>query len=440
VIILMKKQLPKIGAALAFALLLGVNSTSHADDSDGDSLWKRNRLTGDWGGVRTKLEDHGVNLTIKGSMFNQNVTSGGVNSGSWQTGFKGDVWANVDAKKAFNSWDGLSFSLHVEGRTGNDVLNESGPFVFPNGPLMYPLPDSYSGVDITGATVNQSLFGGKAAVTAGKLHAFDLLNGFFPNIVDSGLSGFMNANSLMSITSWGRWLTLSQYGAAAWTLEPKFGAQTGILFTGGANVTDTWSFDDSWDGGTGILAFHRFIYTIDDKPGYFFIGVGGSTQDYPVLDPTDWTDFPGEGEPTPGKESNPWEVAFYLYQKVWQAPGNDKRFAQVFMGGSVGDDEVSFSDWDVFASVQTYGFFPSRPRDRIGVAGHYAHLSDNFTSLANLASPGSQLRDNYWTFEAFYNYQVTPWLHVSPSIQYAGNGIKGDDNAVIIGSRMVIDF
>jgi carbohydrate-selective porin OprB len=104
---------------------------------------------------------------------------------------------------------------------------------------------------------------------------------------------------------------------------------------------------------------------------------------------------------------------------------------------------VSFSDWDVFASVQTFGLSSSRPHDRMGIAGSYYHLSDGFTNAVNLvgrATAGPQLRDNYWTLEAFYNFQVTPWLHVSPNIQYLGPERKGSDNAVVIGSRLVIDF
>jgi porin len=401
-------------------------------------VWERDKLTGDWGGLRSDLSKHGIDFIIKGSMFNQKVTTGGMETSSWQTGYKGDIWASIDMKKLFGTWDGLSLSVHIESRTGEDISGEAGSLVFPSAALLYPLPDDFCGTRITGITVNQTLFGGKAAVLAGKLHAFDLLNGFFPNIIDSGLGGFMNANSFLSITSWGRWLTLSQYGAAAWTIEPTFGAQTGILFTGGANTTDEWSLDDSWDGGTGILGFHRFILSIDDKPGYLFIGVGGSTQDYPRLDESDFAVYPGEGVESTN-DGKPWEVALYLYQIIWQDDGNKNRFIQTFMGGSFGDDNVSFSDYDIFASIQSFGLFCSRPDDRIGLAASYYHLSNGFTRLVNDVSPDG-LRNSYWTLETFYNFQVTPWLHLSPNIQYTKAPNKGTHNAFIVGSRLVIDF
>jgi hypothetical protein len=46
----------------------------------------------------------------------------------------------------------------------------------------------------------------------------------------------------------------------------------------------------------------------------------------------------------------------------------------------------------------------------------------------------------FWTFAAFYNIQINPWLHLTLSIQYAQNQNKNDDPAVIPGVRLVTDF
>lgn len=410
-----------------------------AAESTGDSIWTREHLFGDWGGLRTKLGEHGVGIDIKSSQFYQDVTSGGVDSGnSGEYGRKLDLWVNVDAQKLFNSWEGLSFSMHVENREGKDVLADAGSLVLPNAPLMYPLPGEYDGTDVTGFTVNQTLFGGKAAALAGKLNAFDLLNGFFPHVVDSGLEGFQNANSFMSMLSWGRYLTLSQYGAGAWTIGSKFGAQTGFIVAGGGNTTTTWDTSDSFDGGSSIMGFHRFIHEFDDKPGYVYLAAGGSTKDYPKTDPVDWTFSPAEGIQSEA-DGKPWDVALYFYQVVWEAtPGNDKRFVNIFTGGSFGDDKVSFADWDVFFNIQAFGLLDSRPNDRMGFAAHYYHLADGFVDLVNTAGGG--LHDEVWTTEAYYNVQLTPWLHLTPNFQYVQNEQSDDDPAVIIGTRLVVDL
>jgi carbohydrate-selective porin OprB len=54
-------------------------------------------------------------------------------------------------------------------------------------------------------------------------------------------------------------------------------------------------------------------------------------------------------------------------------------------------------------------------------------------------SPVAELRDLYG-FEVYYNYEVTPWMHVSADLQLVENENKGDDLAVIPGARLVIDF
>ena len=41
------------------------------------------------------------------------------------------------------------------------------------------------------------------------------------------------------------------------------------MVIGQENLTTDWgSWDDSFGDGAGILLFHRFMFEIDDKPGY----------------------------------------------------------------------------------------------------------------------------------------------------------------------------
>jgi porin len=409
-----------------------------AEDSKtwAEDIWTRDKLTGDWWGARTYLSDHGINFNLRLSQFYQGVTSGGAKRTSEYGGIM-DYIVTVDGHK-LGLWKGLGFFGHATSRWGNDILADAGAFVLPNAALMYPLPGDFSGTRITGGWVSQELFKGEAQVLAGKLNSFDLLQGMFPNVVDYGLDGFMNANSFLSVLPWGRWLTLSQYGAAGWTIKDGM-PSTGVIVVGQENVTDDWgSWDDSFGDGVGILAFHRFLFKIDDKPGYLYIGGGGSTKDYPSLDPVDWTVIPGEGL-VDTEEKKAWGVAAYWYQDFWRKEGNDKRFAHFFVGGSVADNNPSFSNYDVFAAVQAFGLSDARPHDRMGIAYHYNHMANDYVDLVN-SIPGVNMRDNFWTFEVYYNYQINPWLHLTPNFQYAQNENDDDDPAVILGVRLVIDL
>jgi carbohydrate-selective porin OprB len=425
---------------IALVLVLAATGVpSFAEQSAGDSIWTRDKLTGDWGGLRTDLsKDHGVDLEVRYSSHYQNVISGGVDTGHAYAN-KIDSWLNVDMNKLFGTWEGLYISAHMETRHGSDVLGDAGSFTLPNANLMYPLPGDYHGNDVTSLMVTQMLFDGKAAVLGGKLGSFDLLQGMFPNVTDFGLDGFMNANSMMSILSWGRWLTLSQYGAGAWTIKDGM-PSTGVIVTGATNTTTTWSATGAFSDGFGMLLFHRFLYDIDGKKGYVYVGAGGSTVHYPSLDPNDLHGTGNPADPVDTDKKKPWGLAVYVSQILWQAEkDDDKRRVHLFAGGSIADDNPSFSDWDVFASVQTYGLFASRPKDRMGIAGHYYHFADDYVDLVNLI-PGENLADNSWTTELFYNYEINQWLHLTPNLQYVQNEQSDDDPAVILGTRLVVDF
>jgi carbohydrate-selective porin OprB len=216
---------------------------------------------------------------------------------------------------------------------------------------------------------------------------------------------------------------------------------TGFIVAGHDNTSTTWDMNDSFSDGVGIMLFHRFVYNTE-KLGYLYVGGGGSTKDYPSTDPVDWGINPGAGLAVE-KEKNPLDVAAYLYQVLWQEsddkPSGTGRRLQLFAGGTIGDDNPSFSDWDVFANLQVFGPFESRPNDRAGVAAHYYHFADDFVELVS-SLPDTNLKDNQWSTELYYNYEVNPWLHVSPNFQYAQNENTADDPAVIVGVRLVVDL
>jgi porin len=410
-----------------------------------EDIWTRDKLTGEWGELRTDLTKHGIDIDLRLSQYWQGVTSGGRDEND-EYGGTMDYQFNLDGPKLFGSWDGFSVNVHVRSRWGDDINAEAGELVIPNTGLMMPAPGNYHDTDITGLIASQYLpfNGGLANITVGKLDVVDTVNGFFP-LLGKGQEGFMNINSTVSALPWfGAVRGLSLYGAVGVTINQDYGMpQSGIIVTGTENVSTTNgqladSFEDVW-----LAAFHRFFWRIDNKPGYLMLFAGTSTADQVTNIELDHVKIPGAPGteyivPTvEGDEKKPWDVAAYYHQDIWQADGDPSRRAYLKIGGAAGPDEPQFSQYNAFGHVEFIGLMDSRPHDRMGAGMWWNSLSDNYKDL--VSPPLPDLQDLYG-FEVYYNYQIIPSVHLTADVQYVQNEWKDDDMAVIVGSRLVIDF
>jgi porin len=400
-------------------------------------VWDRDLFTGDWQGWRTQLHEHGIDLGLRLSQYGQGVASGGVDQNG-EYGGTMDYRLNVDLKKLFGLWDGLSVSMHARSRFGKDVSADAGAFALENAGLIMQLPGDYNGTDITGLLLNQTfpLYAGhEGLLSLGKIDIIDAVTLFFPG-VDYGQQGFWNVNALVTALPWfGAVNGLSLYGGWLASINEEYGmGESAILVTGTQNVTTTWSVDNN--EGVWIAAFHRFFWSLDDKTGYFMVFAGGSTRDQASNDPHDHIFIPGQGIVSTEKKK-PWDIAAYIYQVFWQAKDDPNRKATILIGGTGGPDNPQFAQWNFFTSVEAYGPMASRPGDRMGVSGWVSGLSGNFRDLV---SPVAAIRDYTWGVELYYNVEINKWLHLSPDLQFVKNENTGDDLAVIPGIRLVMDF
>ena len=401
-------------------------------------VWTRDKLTGDWRGLRTDLHDHGIDFGLTLSQFYQAVASGGVDKNGEYGGVV-DYRLNVDGKKLFGLWEGVSLQLHAATRFGEDVSGDAGAFALANTAMLYPLPGDYHDTKISALTITQSLFDGRADVFAGKLNTIDLVSALFPH-VGGGLEGFWNVNALVTALPWFRFINLSEWGGGAWTIDPdRKMIQHGFLVLGQENVSDTnlSRVKSSFDDGVAIVGWLRFFYEVCDLPGYFFVFGGGSTKKYKSQDPSDWHFVPGEGLANDNSKKEPWDIAWYFYQDFWQAKKNPDRHASIFFGASTGNDDPNFSQSNAFLAVEAFGPMASRAQDRMGVSGWYSTISDDYKDLTD--DIGIPLRDT-WGFELYYNVEINKWLHLTPDLQLIENQNEGDNFAIIPGMRLVTDF
>jgi porin len=390
-------------------------------------------LFGDLFGPKSCLAEHGIMTDFIFGQYYQGVTTGG-NEQTGAYGGKVDMYFNV-LGKALGLNDGFALTVHAETRYGSDISEEAGSLTTPNAPMLWPLPGDYHGTNITGLMISQQLLDGNLGLVAGKLNTLDLVQGLFPDI-GSGRESFFNVHGLVTALPWFRWVNLSEWGAGLWTYDKEAGGQIahGFIVLGLNNVSTNWDFGPSFDGGVGMLGWLRFFHEINGKPGYLMAAVGGSTRGYNSLDRQDFLIIPGESLVSTSQKQ-PWDVGGYANQTIWQDRCNKARRISVTFGGTIADDNPSFSNWNAFGKIEGFGLKESRPGDRMGFAGWYNGISDDVIDLA--ATVGFQARDN-WGLETYYNAEVTPWFHLTGDLQVLQNSTSTTDTSLVLGTRAII--
>ena len=117
----MKKVILVLLASLS-AVFAG-SSSSEEISNDADPWWKWDYATGDWLGVRTKLEDKGVEISGGYTAEVWGNTTGGLKTGAVYTGLL-DFGATLDLEKLVG-WKGASVStrwLWLSGRDASEDL------------------------------------------------------------------------------------------------------------------------------------------------------------------------------------------------------------------------------------------------------------------------------------------------------------------------------
>jgi porin len=89
--------------------------------------------------------------------------------------------------------------------------------------------------------------------------------------------------------------------------------------------------------------------------------------------------------------------------------------------------------------VGGYGMLiPNRDYDQWGIGWAGTHFSSALRDAALLLGKNVDSFGN--AFEAFYNFQVTPALHLTVNTQYIEPAERSIDNAFTLGARLQIDF
>jgi porin len=431
---------PVLGSAmtLAAAALVFASSLVCADDTSvpvpatpysGD-LWTRSTLTGDWWGVRNDLANKGITFNLDVVQVYQGVLAGGLDKG-WQYGGRDDLNINLDTQK-MGLWPGGFLNIEGESNFGHYVgPRQSGTLLPPNENALFPQTANHE-YDLTSVTYMQFV-AHQLGFYAGKLATITDDGGDANNFAHGkGAGGFLNTNfgfnPALAIT-----VPYSTLGAGVIILptsDPKqFIIQAGAVDTQGDPGTS--GFDTAFKGGTTFLAEARYTTHFFDLTGHQLIGGDYSDQLYTSLD-QNLRNFIIPRLPIQ-KQSGSYAVWYNFDQYLYQPDPKVDKGIGVF--GRVGntDGVANPLNWFYSGGIGAKGLIPGRGQDSFGV-GYFYIQAAKARALDVLGFRDSQ------GFEAYYEFAITPWMHLTPDIQVVQPSQQRVETATILGVRLTMKF
>ncbi len=388
----------------------------------GKPWWEWSKMTGDWGGLRTKMEDAGFTLSASLTFDWSSVWSGGVENTAHSRSLW-DVNLSVDLDKAVGLSGGTVF-VDFQSADGRGGAADAGTFQ-----LFSNIETPGNRDQVSELWYEQKLFDDVLRVKAGKINAnaeFDFTE---------AAAGFMSGTAGTSPTI---------LGIPAYP-DPALGAAVFVypleqLYIGGG-VFDGATIDGISTGNHSPKTF----FSDDRSSAWFWIGeVGFSWDDLASMGggrvaagawhhTADFTRF--DGNPESSTEG------FYALaeQQLWQRgkEGDDaERGLFAFAQFGVTDGDVASAETAFDAGVSMQGTCSARPDDGAGFMLSWVDLSD-----ADAGGTPAFAEDE-WALEAYYKIQVTPFVSVQPDLQFFVNpgGDATVDDAWVGSLRLVVSF
>lgn len=426
-------------------------------DYSGD-FWSSPALTGDWGGSRTELANHGISFKIEVLQFIQGNAHGGKGKGAEYFG-SADYILEFDTYR-MGLWPGGYFRLRGETPWGRGANQYIGAASSPNYDALFPEPNDPGLTTLTEAWVLQAL-SEKVFIMAGKVD-FSRLPG--QNVFASDYyTQFMNMSLWQNPVAFATVPYTAMTFGVGYKPTDWFDGATMILDSYGSPTRTGFETSFGSPSGLTILQTLNFHYKICELPGNSrFMGTWSNRQrtafdDIPRLGLSELASpslsirnlrAPGRtlrflsrsllsNILAPETENRDWMVGYDFDQYLYQEPDDPTQGVGVFgrFGWSPGKVNPIAALYSI--GLGGMGVIPTRDRDRFGIGYYYLDFSGDLPSLLGLSHEQG--------VELYYNIEVTPWLHITPDVQVifnpgGGSGFDDRDTSFAYGLRAHLSF
>jgi porin len=451
------------------------SSLSEEISNGADPWWKGHYGTGDWLGVRTKLEDKGVKISGGYTAEVWGNTTGGLKTGAVYTGLL-DFGAMLDLEKLVG-WKGARVRTRWLWLSGRDASK-----------------------DLVGNFLTISNIAGFNTLRMGELW---FQQNLFPH-GDDGLPGLslrvgqIMADSEFVISDYGALFTNGTFGwpAFLYTNIPGGGPAYPMGTLGVRVAVNPWEWMTLQSAVFQGNVFaqdvnrHGFRWDLNADQGYFWINelqvrwnqgddarallgqakFGAWFHTANFADPFfDEDGVPLADEDSSGNpETHPWNYGFYwiLDQMLYREPGEavaaalgkDRKSVSSAKASEHTEEAASNQGLACFGRIafepqnrNFVGFYfdtglvytgliPTRDEDQVGVGFVYAELTNGARRTFELE--GSRGVGAEMVLEFTYKAILTPWLYIQPDAQFIINPGATQDlrNAFVLGGRVSINF
>ncbi|QDU98551.1 carbohydrate porin [Lignipirellula cremea] len=389
-------------------------------------LLERTKLTGDWCGARTSMLEHGMVWDLDTTNFYFGVANGGREQRDTFAGH-GDYVMNWDVSKAGGP-EGLFVKLRAEHRYGQSISSSTGSFLPATVLTSLPAPD-YEDLYITNLIFTQALsenfavFAGKIDTLSGDANAFAHARG---KDQFSNLGFVVNPLMLRAVP----YSTLAAGFSVLHELQPIF------TFTvmNPVESSRTTGFGELFEKGVTLTAEARLPYELNGLVGHQVFGGVWSSRNYVALGQDPRVVLPNVPIE---RQSGTWALYWNADQYLSMYDDAPTKGWGLFARAGVADNQANPLAGFVSAGIGGDSPIRSRRQDTFGVGYYYLQTSDKIGVFAERAL--GPIGDGHGV-EMFYNYAVTPWMHLTGDAQVLHPEVKNVNTAFVLGLRCKIDF
>jgi porin len=372
------------------------------------------KMTGDWGGLRSDLQNRGIDFSASYIGETAGNPTGGQAQGV-RYAHEIDFGVDLDFEKLMQL-SGTKLHLLFAEYTGRDLSAEKIGNLFAVQEIFDGRPD----VRLAELSIEQSLIADRVNLKAGRVVASDDFGklDIFCNFQSRAFCPIPAALTLNSgftdapVASWG--------GRIKFAPITEFYVETGAYEVNPTLVEQGNGFKLSTDGATGVIVPVQVGW--EPKQGLFGLPgaylLGGY---YDTSDVSDVTDGVGAGGPVHLRHGR-WGVYVLGQQTVYREGPDSKRGLTLFIGAVFGDVHTALIQYFAEAGLVYQGTFKGRDDDTINLAMTHGRINSQLIDAereANRDAPGSTIVQSAETvIEINYGAAITPWLELRPGLQY----------------------